>query len=272
MAALLEIENLSTGYDGVPVVRDLDLHVDEGEVVALLGPNGAGKTTTLLTTSALLPIIDGDVRLFGRSVNGRRPHLVARDGLAHVPEDRSLFFGLTVKENLRLGAAKGAADIDRALEYFPALGPILSRRAGLLSGGEQQMLAMGRALTVRPRLLMVDEMSLGLAPIIVERLLPVLRSIADSTGAGVLVVEQHVHLALEVADRAYVLSHGSLALEGSAAELSANRHLLESSYLGQSEIAAAEEEQEELEAESAQRDGDGGQPPADSPLPPPTPA
>ena len=170
------------------------------------------------------------------------------------------------------GAAKGAADIGRALEYFPALGPILSRRAGLLSGGEQQMLAMGRALTVRPRLLMVDEMSLGLAPIIVERLLPVLRSIADSTGAGVLVVEQHVHLALEVADRAYVLSHGSLALEGSAVELSANRHLLESSYLGQSEIAAAEEEQEELEAESAQRDGDGGQSPADSPLPPPTPA
>ena len=120
------------------------------------------------------------------------------------------------------------------------------------------MLAMARALTVRPRLLMVDEMSLGLAPIIVERLLPVLRSIADDTGAGVLVVEQHVHLALEVADRAYVLSHGNLALEGSAADLSANRHLLESSYLGQSEIAAAEEEQEELEAASgspAERDG-----------------
>ena len=117
------------------------------------------------------------------------------------------------------------------------------------------MLAMGRALTVRPRLLMVDEMSLGLAPIIVERLLPVLRSIADSTGAGVLVVEQHVHLALEVADRAYVLSHGNLALEGSAAELSANRHLLESSYLGQSEIAAAEEEQEEIEGREAERRG-----------------
>ena len=164
-----------------------------------------------------------------------------------MPEDRSLFFELTVKENLRLGAAKGSADIDQALDYFPALKPILSRRAGLLSGGEQQMLAMGRALTVRPRLLMVDEMSLGLAPIIVERLLPVLRTIADETGAGVLVVEQHVHLALEVADRAYVLSHGNLALEGSAAELSENRHLLESSYMGQSEIAAAEVEQEEIE-------------------------
>ena len=257
MAALLEIEEMSTGYAGVPVVRELNLHVDEGEVVALLGPNGAGKTTTLLTTSALVPILAGDIKVFGRSVKGRRPHLVARDGLAHVPEDRSLFFGLTVKENLRLGAAKGSADIDQALAYFPALKPILSRRAGLLSGGEQQMLAMGRALTVRPRLLMVDEMSLGLAPIIVERLLPVLRTIADETGAGVLVVEQHVHLALEVADRAYVLSHGNLALEGSAAELSENRHLLESSYMGQSEIAAAEEEQEEIEQQLEPSGGAG---------------
>ena len=127
MAALLEIEGLSTGYDGVPVVRDLDLHVDEGEVVALLGPNGAGKTTTLLTdVGAAARSSTGDIRLFGKSVKGRRPHLVARDGLAHVPEDRSLFFGLTVRENLRLGAAKGSADIDQALEYFPALEPILS--------------------------------------------------------------------------------------------------------------------------------------------------
>jgi branched-chain amino acid transport system ATP-binding protein len=264
MTALLEVQEMSTGYAGVPVVRDLNLHVDEGEVVALLGPNGAGKTTTLLTTSALVPVLAGDIKVFGRSVKGRRPHLVARDGLAHVPEDRSLFFGLTVRENLRLGAAKGSADIDQALDYFPALKPILSRRAGLLSGGEQQMLAMGRALTVRPRLLMVDEMSLGLAPIIVERLLPVLRTIADQTGAGVLVVEQHVHLALEVADRAYVLSHGNLALEGSAAELSENRHLLESSYMGQSEIAAAEEEQEEIEqglGASAPSGGAGVPPP-----------
>jgi branched-chain amino acid transport system ATP-binding protein len=240
---LLEIEDLSSGYNGVPVLRNLDLHVDEGEVVALLGPNGAGKTTTLLTVSALNPVLSGDVRVFGRSVKGRRPHLVAREGLAHVPEDRSLFFQLTVKENLRLGASRGAADIDQALGYFPALEKLMDRKAGLLSGGEQQMLAMARALTVKPKLLMVDEMSLGLAPIIVERLLPVLRRICDDTGAGVLLVEQHVHLALEVADRAYVLSHGALTMQGDAKHLAENRHLLESSYLGGAEVEAAEAEE-----------------------------
>lgn len=234
MTALLEIEDLNTGYNGVSVVRGLSLTVNEGEVVALLGPNGAGKTTTLLTTSGLVPIISGDIRVFGKSVAGRRPHLIAREGLAHVPEGRSLFYQLTVAENLRLGAAKGSADIGKALGYFPALEPILERRAGLLSGGEQQMLAMARALTVSPRLLMVDEMSLGLAPIIVERLLPILRQIADETGAGVLLVEQHVHMALQVADRAYVLSHGELTMEGKASDLAKDRSLIEASYLGES--------------------------------------
>ncbi|MCE2764093.1 MAG: ABC transporter ATP-binding protein [Ilumatobacteraceae bacterium] len=232
MNALLQIENLNTGYNGVSVVRGLNLTVNPGEVVALLGPNGAGKTTTLLTSSGLVPIISGDIKVFGKSVQGRRPHMIAREGLAHVPEGRALFYQLTVAENLKLGAAKGAADVKKALGYFPALEPIMDRRAGLLSGGEQQMLAMARALTVSPKLLMVDEMSLGLAPIIVERLLPILRQIADGTGAGVLLVEQHVHMALQVADRAYVLSHGELAMEGDAATLRNDRSLIEASYLG----------------------------------------
>ena len=229
---LLEIDQLDAGYGGVPVVRNLNLSVAEREVVALLGPNGAGKTTTLLTVSGLLPMLGGDVRVFGRSVKRRRPHRIARTGVAHVPEDRSLFFGLTVRENLKLSARKGGPGIDQVLSYFPALEKLMGRRAGLLSGGEQQILALGRALTNHPRLLMVDEMSLGLAPIIVEHLLPVLRRIADDTGCGVLLVEQHVHLALEIADRAYVLSHGNLVQQGTVAELAADRRLLESSYLG----------------------------------------
>ena len=238
---LLTISDLTTGYNEVPVVRHLDLHVDSGEIVALLGANGAGKTTTLLTVSALNPIISGDIELFGQSVRKHRPHYLARHGLAHVLESRSLFFQLTVAENLRLGASGGAADFDRALGYFPALANILDRRAGLLSGGEQQMLAMARALATNPKLLMVDEMSLGLAPIIVERLMPVLRQVVDDTGAGVLLVEQHVHMALEIADRGYVLSHGDLVMQGTAAELRAEDALLRSSYLGATELAAVED-------------------------------
>jgi branched-chain amino acid transport system ATP-binding protein len=229
---LLEIDHLHAGYEGVPVVRDVSLTVGPGEVVALLGPNGAGKTTTLLTASALIPVIQGDVKVFGKSVRKQHSYDLARAGLGHVTEDRSLFFGLTVRENLRLGCHGRSGELDMVLEFFPILKDLMDRQAGLLSGGEQQMLALGRAIASKPKLLLLDEMSLGLAPVIVERLLPIVREVAASTGSGVLLVEQHVQLALEVADRAYVLAHGDLVLEGETSHLLENHALLETSYLG----------------------------------------
>ncbi len=230
---LLAIDGLHAGYDGVAVVRAVSLHVDQGEVVALLGPNGAGKTTTLMTISGMVELLGGTVEVMGRAVPKlRQAHRVARWGAIHVPENRGVLFQLTVRENLEMAKTRGKVDIERAVEFFPALGPLMDRRGGLLSGGEQQMLALGRAIVAEPRLLMVDEMSLGLAPVIYEELMPVVRRIADETGAGVLLVEQHVDLALEVADRGYVLNHGDLVMEGSAGDLLANRSLLDASYLG----------------------------------------
>jgi len=216
----LVVRDLSAGYRGVPVVRELNLEVRPGEVVALLGPNGAGKTTTLETIAGLNQPISGTIELSGQKVGGTPAHLLAGRGLALVPEGRALFPGLTVRE-------------DELLEMLPELRKCLGRKAGLLSGGEQQMLAVGRALVTRPRLLLVDEMSLGLAPVIVDRLIPVLRRAADELGSSVLFVEQHVALALEVADRAYVLTHGRIGLEGPAAELRERRELLAASYLGE---------------------------------------
>ena len=229
----LVVADLSAGYQGVPVVRELSLHVRPGEVVALLGPNGAGKTTTLETIAGLNRPIAGTVKLSGQDTGGTAAHVLARRGLALVPEGRALFPGLTVREHLRLAGGRRGGHEEELLAMLPELRKCLSRKAGLLSGGEQQMLAIGRALVTRPRLLLVDEMSLGLAPVIVERLLPILRRAADELGASVLFVEQHVALALEISDRAYVLAHGRIALEGPAAELRERRELLAASYLGE---------------------------------------
>jgi branched-chain amino acid transport system ATP-binding protein len=241
MSIALEISGLDAGYGGVPMVRGLDLRADRGEVVALLGPNGAGKTTTLLTVSGLLPALGGVVTVLGEPVSARRPQQVVGRGVAHVPEDGGLFFGLTVAENLRL-ATRDRAAIAEALDELPALKPLLGRRTGLLSGGEQQMVSLARALAMRPRLLMVDELSLGLAPRIVERLLPLLQRVARDREMCVLMVEQHVELALEIADRAYVMAHGRVVLEGQASALAGSRELLESSYMGESGLAAIEEQ------------------------------
>jgi branched-chain amino acid transport system ATP-binding protein len=232
-AHALVLTGLFAGYADVPVVRDLNLEVRPGEVVALLGPNGAGKTTTLETIAGLHRPISGTIELSGEKVGGTPAHLLARRGLALVPEGRALFPGLTVREHLRLASKRGDSREEELLEMLPELRKCLGRKAGLLSGGEQQMLAVGRALVTRPRLLLVDEMSLGLAPVIVERLLPILRRAADELGASVLFVEQHVALALEISDRAYILTHGRIRLEGAAADLRERRELLAASYLGE---------------------------------------
>ena len=232
-SATLELDQLSAGYERAPVVRDLNLAVAPGEVVALIGANGAGKTTTLRAISGLVKPMGGCVRLDGEDLGGLSPTARVRKGIVHVPQGRGIFYGLTVSEHFRLDGHREGADLETAFAHFPALRDLRARRAGLLSGGEQQMLAIARALSRSPRLLLLDELSLGLAPVIVERLLPVVREFASTHGTAVLLVEQHVHLALEIADRGYVLSHGELVACDSAERLRADSGLLTASYLGE---------------------------------------
>ena len=233
MTAVLAIEGLTAGYDQAAVIRNVSLEVGAGEVVALLGANGAGKTTTLRVISGIVKPTAGRVSLDGGDLSSVSATERARRGIAHVPEGRGIFFGLTVSEHFRLGHRGEQLDTDLAYEYFPKLRELEDRRSGLLSGGEQQMLAIGRALARRPHMLLLDELSLGLAPVIVETLLPIVRDYAQDSGCAVLLVEQHVHLALEVADRGYVLSHGEIVLHKSAEELRRDHHLLIASYLGE---------------------------------------
>ena len=230
---ILEIDDLSAGYAGAEVIRHVDITVGQGEVVALFGPNGAGKTTTLRTISGLVRPSKGKICYDGNDLARQSPTARARAGIAHVPEGRGIFFSLTVAEHFRLGYRGERVDPALVYEYFPALEPLKDRRAGLLSGGEQQMLAVGRALARRPRLLLLDELSLGLAPILVERLLPVVRQYAQDSGCAVLLVEQHVQLATEIADRCYVLSHGDIVLHETGARLLDDPAILFASYVGE---------------------------------------
>jgi branched-chain amino acid transport system ATP-binding protein len=229
---VLECEGLAVGYDRLTVARDISLSLEPGEILAVLGPNGAGKTTLLLTLAGFLAPMAGTVHLDGDVARTGSPRAMNRAGVVLVPDSRALFTQLTIAETLRLAGGSRGAQVDEIYDLFPALRGRARLRAGMLSGGEQQMLALARGLIQRPRVLLVDEMSMGLAPLIVESLMPTLRRVADETGAAIVLVEQHVGLALEVANHAMVLVHGDVTLSGRAEEIRKDSGALDSAYLG----------------------------------------
>jgi branched-chain amino acid transport system ATP-binding protein len=228
---MLEIDRLTAGYGRVRVLHEVSLDVGAGEIVALVGPNGAGKSTLLRAVSAMIPDRSGTLTVDGRSLIGASMEAVAAAGVAHVPEGRRLFPGLSVRDNLRLGGWLGRnSDLAPVLEIFPVLADRLDQVAGSMSGGEQQMCAIARALMSGPKLLLIDELSLGLAPVLVDEILARLTGIAVS-GTGILLVEQDAGAALEVAHRGYVLELGEIVLAGTSAELAADPRMRDA-YLG----------------------------------------
>lgn len=231
---VLDVTGLTAGYGAQAVINDVDITVGAGEIVALFGANGVGKTTTLLAVSGVLPVSSGEVRIQGEPVTSPL-YQRARSGLGFVTEERSVFKALTVAENLRVGGV----EVQTALELFPELDKRLNVRAGLISGGEQQMLSLARALGRKPTLLLADELSLGLAPLVVTRLFLALREAATTSGTGVLLVEQHVRKALHYVDRVYVMRRGRIAMSLSAAEASARIDDIESAYLASEAVADA---------------------------------
>jgi branched-chain amino acid transport system ATP-binding protein len=234
--SLLLVENLVARYGRITALGGISLHVDEGEIVALIGANGAGKTTTLRAISGLLRPASGRVTFDGHDLTGIAPHAIVRLGVGHAPEGRRVFPRMTVRENLELGAytrsgkREIAADSERVLEIFPRLRERLEQRAGTMSGGEQQMLAIGRALMARPRLLLLDEPSLGLSPLLVQTIFGVIREI-NARGTTILLIEQNATQALAIASRGYVLEVGRVTHADSSANLVASP-LVQAAYLG----------------------------------------
>lgn len=232
---LLEISGLVAGYGAITAVKGIDLTVNEGEIVTLIGSNGAGKSTTLRAISGIIRARSGQVTFKNSRIERLEPHKIVSLGLSHVPEGRGIFHRMSVLDNLLLGAYQRRdnldADVERAYTLFPRLKERLSQPGGTLSGGEQQMLAMGRALMARPKLLLLDEPSMGLSPLLVETIFKTIGEIRDQ-GATVLLVEQNAAMALEIADRAYVIESGTISLQGTGAELAVNDRVRRA-YLGE---------------------------------------
>lgn len=236
MSTLLDVKNIEVAYGKIVAVNDVSLNVNEGEIVTLIGSNGAGKSTTLRTISGLLKPKKGEISFNGKRIDGTPGHEIVGLGICHAPEGRRIFARMTVKENLELGAflrndkAGVSSDMDRVLELFPRLKERIQQRAGTMSGGEQQMLAVSRALMGSPKLLLLDEPSMGLAPVLVEMIFDTITKIRQQ-GTTILLIEQNAMAALEVADRAYVLESGKVKLSGKAAELRKNDEITRA-YLG----------------------------------------
>ena len=235
--SILKVENLSVSYGNIKALKGINLRVEEGEVVSLIGANGAGKTTTLQAISGLLPVGDGDILFNGKSIKKEKSYKITRAGLAQVPEGRRVFQGLSVEDNLRLGSISVdrsseelRSELDKIYKLFSVLEERKKQKAGTLSGGEQQMLAMGRALLSNPKVLLLDEPSMGLSPLFVDKIFDTIRILKEE-GRTILLVEQNANLALDVADRAYVLETGKIIKEGKASDLKTDPDV-KAAYLG----------------------------------------
>lgn len=234
---ILRIENLSVSYGNIKALKGINLRIEEGEVVSLIGANGAGKTTTLQTISGLLDIGEGDILFKDKSIKKEKSYKITRKGIAQVPEGRRVFKGLSVEDNLKMGAIslkvspeELKTELDKIYKLFPVLKERKKQKAGTLSGGEQQMLAMGRALLTKPKVLLLDEPSMGLSPLFVDKIFDTIRILKEE-GRTILLVEQNANLALDIADRAYVLETGKIVKEGRAADLKTDPDV-KTAYLG----------------------------------------